>query len=411
MMTDPTGRSFLSYRRTQSGDVRLLIAAQRDRGIPTWQDIKDLDHAQTEAKLRTTLNEAAIANAILWITPDIADSPLIKQTEAPAIVRRAEQPDAFFVIPVAASNLDYAEAAALFEGHLGMHHLQQWNMRRISSEPLEWNQAVDIAKAVLRYRIRAIDQTLPPDEPLKIRFHTRNEPPVEPGFALTVDWSPYFDPREASQEAWTERLLPALEDIVHTIEIEAHRRRVLAKGFPALPAVTALGSAFVSTRRRPITWSQHFPDGSEQEWGIVGADDPSGYEVHNVLGDPRAADLAVLVSVSDNVEKAVALQMSTLPSFRVTCHIHHESGPIRHDLTTAGQARHVASLVQQAIRTARSEYPITGAVHLFMAVPAGLAMMIGQRLNTLDAVQTYEYIGEASLTGTYRPAVLLHPSA
>jgi hypothetical protein len=129
-----------------------------------------------------------------------------------------------------------------------------------------------------------------------------------------------------------------------------------------------------------------------------------------VLGDPRAADLAVLVSVSDNVEKAVALQMSTLPSFRVTCHIHHESGPTRHDLTTAGQARHVAGLVQQAIRKARSEYPITGAVHLFMAVPAGLAMMIGQRLNTLDAVQTYEYIGEDSLTGTYRPAVLLHPS-
>ena len=269
-MTDPTGRSFLSYRRTRSSDAKILIEAQRDRGIPTWQDIHNWDFAQTEAELRRTLDDSSIANAILWITPDIADSPLIKQTEAPAIVRRAEQQDTFFMIPAAAGNLDYAEAAALFDGHLGVQHLQQWNMCRTSSEHLEWAQAVDIARAVLKHRIRAINQILPPEEPLHIRFHTRNEPPVEAGFALTVDWSPYFDPREASQEAWTDRLLPALEDIIHTIETEAHHRRVLAQGLPTIPAVTALGVAFLSTRRRPITWSQYFPDGSKQEWGIVG---------------------------------------------------------------------------------------------------------------------------------------------
>lgn len=39
-MTDPTGRSFLSYRRGRKDEAALLIAAQHDHGIPTWQDTR-----------------------------------------------------------------------------------------------------------------------------------------------------------------------------------------------------------------------------------------------------------------------------------------------------------------------------------------------------------------------------------
>jgi hypothetical protein len=47
-MTDATGRSFLSYRRTRVEEARLLIEAQHDVGIPTWQDLSDLDEGHTE---------------------------------------------------------------------------------------------------------------------------------------------------------------------------------------------------------------------------------------------------------------------------------------------------------------------------------------------------------------------------
>lgn len=46
-MTDPTGRSFLSYRRTRLNEARLLIEAQHDVGIPTWQDLTDLAAGHT----------------------------------------------------------------------------------------------------------------------------------------------------------------------------------------------------------------------------------------------------------------------------------------------------------------------------------------------------------------------------
>lgn len=61
------------------------------------------------------------------------------------------------------------------------------------------------------------------------------------------------------------------------------------------------------------------------------------------------------------------------------------------------------------MRTTRREYGNIGTAHLFMAVPAGLAMMIGQLLNTFGAVQTYEHV-TVDGSGQYRPAALLRPN-
>jgi hypothetical protein len=45
-----------------------------------------------------------------------------------------------------------------------------------------------------------------------------------------------------------------------------------------------------------------------------------------------------------------------------------------------------------------------------MAAPAGLAVLIGQLLNTFGAIQTYEHV-VADGSGRYRPAALLRPCA
>ena len=59
-------------------------------------------------------------------------------------------------------------------------------------------------------------------------------------------------------------------------------------------------------------------------------------------------------------------------------------------------------------RTARREYGSIGTVHLFMAAPAGIAVLVGQLLNTLGAVQTYEHLSIDG-SGRYKPAALLRP--
>src|SRR5439155_18861109 len=69
-MTDATGRSFLSYRRTRANEAALLISAQHDHGIPTWQDQKDLAETPIADELHRILNDRFTANAVLWMTPD-----------------------------------------------------------------------------------------------------------------------------------------------------------------------------------------------------------------------------------------------------------------------------------------------------------------------------------------------------
>ena len=61
-----------------------------------------------------------------------------------------------------------------------------------------------------------------------------------------------------------------------------------------------------------------------------------------------------------------------------------------------------------AERRARDELQPRGKVHVFMSVPVGVAMMMGQSLNTIGPVQTYEHL-PIDAVGIYRPAAPIVP--
>src|SRR5579885_2739835 len=107
LVTDPTGLCFLSYRRNRASEAGSIIGALRDHGIPTWQDITDLDSTPTEDTLRRVLRDPTLASGILFITPEVADSNIIRKVEAPDLLQRAMAHDAFFAVPVAAGGLSY----------------------------------------------------------------------------------------------------------------------------------------------------------------------------------------------------------------------------------------------------------------------------------------------------------------
>ena len=106
-MTDPTGCSFVSYRRSRSGECVRLVASQRERGIPTWRDVDDMDTEPTETELRRILNDDSVANAVLWLSPETAGSSMIRKVEAPVALERHGRHDGFFIVPVAAGGLGY----------------------------------------------------------------------------------------------------------------------------------------------------------------------------------------------------------------------------------------------------------------------------------------------------------------
>jgi hypothetical protein len=112
--------------------------------------------------------------------------------------------------------------------------------------------------------------------------------------------------------------------------------------------------------------------------------------------------------VNEDVVNAFAASRAGLPLFRATLAIQKKGSP-PHDLATPGQAADLAYLVRDAIRGVRQDLKIMGTVHLFMAVPVGLAVMIGQLLNTLGNVIVYEHVPGDGV-GHYQPEVELHPS-
>ncbi len=409
-MTDATGRSFLSYRRTRVDEARLLIEAQHDVGIPTWQDLNDLDAGHTDALLREALAASTTANAVCWLTPEVEKSDVITRTELPCILKRIEQNDGFFMVPVAAGGLDYADVMRVAGTYLGVHDLRQWNVRKVSSDPITAKDAAGVAGQVLKRRMQEISRRLQPGEPLRLVLNTRKKPAFEPGTALSIDWTHRFDGRLAKPaEAWKEYLLPSLETIAQACEQHASGHPILAEGLCALPAAMALGATFITPRRQSLAWRQISSKRPPEMWSLNQQSEPSGFAAQVISADVSGNDLAVLVSVASNVESAFAASRSYLPAFRSLVVV-SKPGNYPHDIQTPGQAVDIVRVIAGGLHKARDAFQPRGAVHLFLAVPAGLAMMIGQSLNTFGPIQTYEHVGTDAV-GVYQPAARLEPSA
>jgi hypothetical protein len=255
----------------------------------------------------------------------------------------------------------------------------------------------------------AVHESLPRGEPLQINFDARGPAAFRPGNALAFDWSHRFTGRVADASVWSERLLPAVRAAAEAIRVRAPGRSVVARGLTPVPAAVALGEAFQAIREVPLTWMQHTDGRSEQPWSLTVPSQPTVLEASTRASVTEASDLAVLVSVTEDCRTAFSASRNDLPAFRAVVDVH---GPDYRflDLKTPGEAVGAARLVVDSMRRARHDYRPISTIHLFMAIPSGLAVLIGQLLNTLGPVQTYEYIALDMASGRYRPGALLDPT-
>lgn len=407
-MTDPTGRSFLSYCRSRADEACLLVVAQHDHGIPTWQDTEDLDEKPTEEELRRVLQNETIANAILWITPEVGDSNYIRAIEAPAILERARAKDSFFVTPCVAGSLGYEEAASKLRSRFTLEDLRHWNMIKVGVDPIGTTEAANIAHRVLRRRLSALHRELPKSEPFRLSLYTRVPPAADNGAALQLDWSRRFNGRHAEPDAWEEFLLPALSSVVKLLRTQAPGRHIEAGGFCSISAALALGRAFIEPGGLSISWRQRTESSQVEVWSLSDDKMDSGFGAESRSVSLEGQDLAVIVSVSADVQRAFAASREQLPEFRARLEV-SKPGSYPHTLRNSGEAVDLARKVSRGTRQLRHDYPEAKMIHLFLAGPVGLSMFIGQLLNTVGPVQTYEHVEDSS-TGTYQKAVLLGAS-
>lgn len=412
MATDPTGVCFVSYRRVRGQEAALVIAALRDRGVPTWQDISDLPTTQTEDEIRRVLRDPATACAVLYATPEVEFSDVIRNVEVPGIMSRHMEEDGFFAMPVAAGGLAYGDVARVLGPQVRLANLSGWNIHKVDADPLDAAGAKAIGNVVLRQRLQAIHKSLPPGQPLKVAVTTRAPLPKGVGNALSLDLTHRFDGRFAIGGSWSNHLLPAFASMVREVSLHAPGRPVEVSGLLAIPAAVAMGTAFLSVGGSQVSWMQEQRSHGRpiERWGLDVPRQASGFVARKYASGAGGTDLALLVSVAAAVEDDFALMQPGMPSLRAVVSVSPPRSGIVGDRITLGaaQALDVAHLAVDALRAARLEYRCRGTVHLFLAVPVGLGFLVGQLLNTFGAVQTYEHQPGDSIP--YRAAALLAPS-
>jgi len=408
-MTDPTGRCFVSYRRSRHAETEQLVLALHDVGIPTWQDVTNLDSEPAAEQLRKVLRDPKIACSLVWITPEVQDSDVIRKVELPEILDRRRAGDGFFVQPVAAGGLDYAEAGEIASRYLGIDDLSGWNLTRADGDPIDSAEAAGIAELVLRRRVKEIVARAGDDQSVRLSLHTRERAPIVSGMALTLDWSDRFDGRCAPADAWQDRLLPAVTLTAATLRELAPGRPVEAEGRCALPAAVALGAAFLAPAGPELRWCQRRLGAADQVWSLAADRETAELEIETNEIDASSEEMAVVVSISHPAEEALRESPDEVPRFRGHVCLRGKGGGLV-DLRTPGEATDAVMRLVDAIKATRHEWRDIRRIHLFIAGPAGFAALLGQLLNGLGPIQTYEHLQDDAV-GRYQRAALLHAGA
>lgn len=415
-VTSPTGRVFVSYRRSRRDDVAMLSQALRDVGVPTWQDVDDLRHEPTEDAVRRCIRDTSTAGAVLYLTPEVSTSSFIRDIEIPEILRRHGRDDGFWFLPVVGGGLSYSEASAVLDGTVAADELARWNLLS-ADDPFSAVSAARVAASALRERVVAVVSQLDQQAPLHMRLDVRDNS-SRADDALALDWRPHFSPHAVTGD-WEATMLPALDVVRRTLRDHARGRELVVAGTPSLPAAFALGHAVPELLPLTVRWLQRSPGGTEQSWSLADAPDSDiarkrGWTVSKSGYDIDGKHLAVLVNVVNSTESRFAASRALLPPLRAKIVVDHadalavppDERPDSIRIRDGSEAASLARLVRRAVRNALDSYGPLDAVHVFLAGPAGLAVLIGQLANAFPALVTYDAL---DATGRYAPAATLLP--
>ncbi|WP_243060014.1 SAVED domain-containing protein [Nocardioides sp. SR21] len=207
-----------------------------------------------------------------------------------------------------------------------------------------------------------------------------------------------FERRSITDPAdWDAVVRPRLAQAARTLEQFASRRvHVLAS--VRLPVWFAIGRTLPRVRRWVVSLDQD---------GVEWASDTRGgsariVELADESLDGEGNDLAVCLALRHDPTADVRdyLQTASIPAGRLLTFT-GETGVGPEAVLDAAWATSWAAALQDALLARVRD---TGAqrIHLFIAGPAGIALLLGHRWNALPAVTVYEHQGGASYAPTFR---------
>ena len=393
-MTDPAGSVFISYRRSPARpagnrEAALVRDALRHVGIPTWRDLDDLDFEPAEDALVAAIDNPSLSGAVLLVTPEVSGSSIVRRVEALRIFGRGSARDGFWVLPVLIG-LDYGEAQAALDSPAGFQDVGYWNMHRLDGGTVSPADAAAIARRAVKARLQAI-RDRGGGNPLSIGVFARR--PSAAAFSLKHDFSAHFDGRRVAAGQYRDfekGLRAGASEVLATFASPY----LTGEGMAPLPLGALVGAVYTPRAGFRLAWSQFVEGREPQRWSFDLAAEESAIVHRETKGDPASEDVVLAIGVSADIEHAAA---ETLAQLGVTCRAYVHCAPASGSyapgqvLSPEQGLGFVLSAVCR-VREVREDLGMRRAnLHLFLACPLAMAVLLGQKLNTFSACHLYEH--------------------
>ncbi|MEO6892602.1 MAG: SAVED domain-containing protein, partial [Ktedonobacteraceae bacterium] len=401
--------ALLSYAREDADAVRFLQLQLKVRGVRAWRDVTDLPlGGATEREIVQAIENEA-DTFVVYITPHSLASNFVWDIEIPAALQRQQRDPLFNVVPIL-QDVTYRQLQQQCAAR-GYRSLTDFNAERLpnstgtephaSAEGLLKSIANRILKASLKLRLHCVaaDRTYEP----WLVLRTFKDLPETPALDLDLDWWDVYQDRNhlPSAEEWRETLFPALQDVKNALVELPVSKKLHMSLHSILPAAFALGYIFpVPTRYTLLVEGKH---GTWSNAGLADASPPFQRIAYSGEGDPHVAVIEIAVTSSTAYATTQYLEKSAL-SYR--SHIRYElpGGPdYINGVKDAVHALAMAQYIGKELRLLCGQGVMH--IHLFAAIPAALAVLLGHQFNALCPISLYQFVANTE----YVPACTLTP--
>jgi hypothetical protein len=407
-MTTKTGLVFFSYASKNLSEVERLDLALRRRGVPLWRDRTSLGKGVLTGDEIDQAAACAVGFAF-YLTREAAHSEWVRERERSAALKNAKLDSSFGIIPifrhdtVAVTGLMQSLAQTTTgDRNVADYDLRSYNGHMMDEQAFndgaEEKEFVAAAEVVLRALLRTKVKQSANGSALRIGAMTRNGPLVQGAAVdLLLDWTADFPPGAArlpNPHVAEIHLLSALQSSARTIVKEwvPHRgSRLLIIPQCHLSFAVALGYQF--RRNTGFDLDVVEPQSGEHWNGPVKPMQPASDYWEASCRSSGSAGLAVMIGISRSVRRDAELSIARLGLDIGEALVFEPAAGVSLSAIPHGHpylAHQMAVAVMQKISQLQAKSG-SRRIHLFAAVPAAFAVLLGQQLSSVGPIQLYEW--------------------
>ena len=245
--------------------------------------------------------------------------------------------------------------------------------------------------------IARLQRLIAGEQAIAVELFSFNPSAQRASAALRLDWTPFFNPLPPA-ESWQATLLPQLDHVRRDLDAQYADPIIALRIRAHLTVGLLVGYVFRATTGFRL-WVEQPTDGREPQWwrtdDEVGKNLALQVQTRPVTDDGQ--DTVIALSISRDVQPSAEQWMQAMrPSIHEVVQISPRSGIGKMTVQDGAQALAMAYQIESAIISARDARP-SGVIHLLGAMPIGLAVLIGTRLNRCGPIQCYEHTSSADI--------------